>query len=99
MEACRCQRCGESTVVPGHLVVGEGSQIFRFAPAATHSHVKLTGKTWDEAHATIPTWFESSEPLAFLDSRSFWSFDGGDFAFNSATKRFPSSTSVSISCL
>ena len=41
MEACHCQSYGKPTLVPGHLVVGEGSQIFRFAPAATHSHVKV----------------------------------------------------------
>jgi hypothetical protein len=41
VEAGRCQSCGESTLVLGHPVGGEGSQVFGFSPAATHASVKL----------------------------------------------------------
>jgi hypothetical protein len=41
MEASRCQACGNSTFVPGSLVVSEGGRVYGFAPAFTHSYVKL----------------------------------------------------------
>jgi hypothetical protein len=41
MEACRCQSCGKPTVVPGHLVGTEGSQVWGFVPALTRSQVML----------------------------------------------------------
>jgi hypothetical protein len=41
MEVCRCKVCGNPSLVPGHLLGAEGSQVVGFAPAATYSHVRL----------------------------------------------------------